>query len=158
MTAEQLSERNRKVLVGLDPMFAEKASGWYAEMEERGVLLLVEGTRTMERQEELWYVGRDVKSQVIGKVVTKARPGQSFHNYGRAFDWVPLTRSQEGGWIANWEDSASYAYGAALAGKHGLRPIAWESGHLEDAGFATWRELAAVHSPVSSQSKSGGEA
>lgn len=148
MTAERLAERNRKVLVGLDPVFAEKASGWYAEMQETVVLLLVEGTRTMERQAELFSQGRDREGNVVGKIATKARPGQSFHNYGRAFDWVPCVKQEPGNWIPNWEDEKAYAYGAALAGKHGLRPISWETGHLEDAAFATWRELSAECRPM----------
>jgi len=45
---------------------------------------VTEGYRSIERQNELYAQGRTVK----GKIVTKAKGGQSFHNYGVAFDVV----------------------------------------------------------------------
>jgi len=45
--------------------------------------------RTMEEQQQLWEVGRKLENGiwiVVGKTVTRARPGQSPHNYRMAFD------------------------------------------------------------------------
>lgn len=45
---------------------------------------LFQGLRTFEEQAELYAQGRTA----IGKVVTNAKPGQSWHNYGLACDFV----------------------------------------------------------------------
>jgi peptidoglycan L-alanyl-D-glutamate endopeptidase CwlK len=55
------------------------------DMAEKGYpMKLVEGYRTPERQAELYAQGRTKP----GKVVTNARAGESFHNYGVAADCV----------------------------------------------------------------------
>ena len=46
---------------------------------------IVQGTRTFEEQQALYDKGRTTP----GKPVTKARPGDSYHQYGLAFDVVP---------------------------------------------------------------------
>lgn len=45
-------------------------------------LFTIEGVRDLERQAKLWAQGRTSP----GKIVTRARPGDSIHNYGLAFD------------------------------------------------------------------------
>lgn len=40
----------------------------------------------MNDQLALWKTGRDEDGNVVGKVVTNARPGSSFHNFGLAVD------------------------------------------------------------------------
>ncbi|GAG18820.1 unnamed protein product, partial [marine sediment metagenome] len=48
-------------------------------------VLITDTLRTNARQAELYAKGRETK----GPKVTNARPGQSFHNYGVAWDAVP---------------------------------------------------------------------
>lgn len=45
-----------------------------------------QGLRTVEYQNELYAQGRTVK----GLIVTKAKGGESAHNYGCATDWYPF--------------------------------------------------------------------
>jgi hypothetical protein len=45
----------------------------------------VQGTRTFAQQQAVYDQGRTAP----GSVVTKARPGDSYHQYGLAFDVVP---------------------------------------------------------------------
>jgi peptidoglycan L-alanyl-D-glutamate endopeptidase CwlK len=64
------------------------------------------GTRTFEQQEELYAKGRDKAGDIvdISKVVTYARGGQSYHNWGLAFDLAFLING-EWSWAKNndWE-------------------------------------------------------
>lgn len=46
---------------------------------------LVQGTRLMSEQEKIYTQGRTAP----GRIVSRARPGDSFHNYGLAVDIVP---------------------------------------------------------------------
>lgn len=45
----------------------------------------MQGTRTFSEQQVIYDQGR----VTAGKIVTKARPGDSYHQYGLAFDAVP---------------------------------------------------------------------
>lgn len=127
----------------LKPDFAAKAHAWFDACVQAGLLpYIYEGYRSNERQNELYAQGRTAP----GKIVTNAMAGQSFHNYGYAFDWVPLRRVDKAAdmYEAMWVDNASYAKGNALAHGFGMRSLSWEQPHLEDARFANWRELAAL--------------
>ncbi len=57
------------------------------QAEDEGLDLLVTCTRrTLSEQEALYAQGRTTP----GKIVTRAKPGQSAHNYGLAVDCVPM--------------------------------------------------------------------
>lgn len=56
-----------------------------AEMERLGhAVRIVEGFRTLEKQTQLYNQGRTTP----GSIVTNAKAGESFHNYGVAVDFV----------------------------------------------------------------------
>lgn len=47
------------------------------------------GLRTVDEQHELYMKGRSKESVLLGeRIVTNAKPGESFHNYGMASDWT----------------------------------------------------------------------
>lgn len=80
-------EQNAEAISHLHP--AAQHMAWMAidELEFVGEdCLISDTTRTVEEQENLWRQGRTRP----GKIVTDARGGQSFHNYGLAFDVVPV--------------------------------------------------------------------
>jgi peptidoglycan L-alanyl-D-glutamate endopeptidase CwlK len=54
------------------------------ELPDNVMVRVTYGTRTFAEQDALYQQGR----KKPGKIVTKAKPGQSFHNYGLAFDFV----------------------------------------------------------------------
>jgi peptidoglycan L-alanyl-D-glutamate endopeptidase CwlK len=59
--------------------------------KNEGVEILVTSTlRTFEEQAELYAIGRTKP----GKIVTNAKPGQSWHNFGLVFDVVPLVNGK----------------------------------------------------------------
>lgn len=66
---------------------AEKARAFFAACAARNVAVLCTCTlRTREEQAALWAQGRTTP----GRIVTWAKPGTSLHEFGRAFDVVPL--------------------------------------------------------------------
>ena len=78
-TIENLGSLNKKALAKLEPFVAaaEKA------MEAKGVAVeVISGLRSWSAQAALYAQGRTKP----GRIVTKARPGSSWHNYGLAID------------------------------------------------------------------------
>jgi len=72
---------------GLIPDVRSKVEQWHAACLARGVEMLVYCTlRTAAEQETLYAKGRTAP----GPKVTNALPWQSWHQYGRAIDAVPL--------------------------------------------------------------------
>lgn len=71
----------------LHPTLGQKVKQLTAAAQAENLdVLLIEGFRSFERQQELYDQGRTVP----GTIVTNARPGQSWHNYGLAADMVFL--------------------------------------------------------------------
>ena len=94
----------------------------------------------MEEQSALYQKGRTDGSK---KIVTKARPGESYHNYGLAFDWVPLKRTAKNAdlWVANWDDETAFRLGEHVGLSFGLVGISWETGHLQTSKYKSWRDI-----------------
>ena len=69
--------------------------------------------------------------------MTNAKGGQSFHNYARAIDFVPVKDGQTA-----WDDTATYLKAQKIGQEFGLRALSWELPHLEDSNYADWHELA----------------
>jgi peptidoglycan L-alanyl-D-glutamate endopeptidase CwlK len=75
----------------LHPLVAEKARQLIELARTDGIEILVTSTlRTFEEQAELFAIGRTRP----GKKVTNAKPGASWHNFGLAFDVVPLVNGK----------------------------------------------------------------
>lgn len=70
-------------------------------LELEGVHIRVtQGLRSWTEQMNLWLKGRDIQGNVIdaNKVVTKARPGYSWHQFGLAVDVVPIDAVGQPDW------------------------------------------------------------
>jgi peptidoglycan L-alanyl-D-glutamate endopeptidase CwlK len=71
----------------LHPVVAEKARQLIELCKAEGIDLRVTSTlRTLAEQAELYAQGRTKP----GQIVTQAKPGQSWHNWGLAFDVAPF--------------------------------------------------------------------
>jgi peptidoglycan L-alanyl-D-glutamate endopeptidase CwlK len=78
----------------------------------QGIDILVYCTyRDEEAQAELYAQGRSKP----GRIVTNARPGQSWHNHRCAFDFVPMIAGKPA-----WNDAALYDKCGAIAESVGL--------------------------------------
>lgn len=140
ITLQKATEISQEKIATLQVDFGARAKTWFEEAVKAGITpYIYEGFRTNERQNQLYDIGRIAP----GTIVTHAKGGQSFHNYGRAFDWVPLRRAEkaEGMYEANWDEEDDYAKGQMIASQLGMRAISWETPHLEDASFENWHEL-----------------
>lgn len=74
-------------LAVLHPIFRPKAEAFLKAANTAGLDVLVYCTlRTMQEQADLYAQGRTKP----GRIITNARPGQSAHNFGLAFDGAPL--------------------------------------------------------------------
>lgn len=82
----------------LQPAVQPIALSFLERCEAAGVPCeLVQGTRTFAEQQAVFDQGR----ATAGPIVTKARPGDSYHQYGLAFDVVPTVYKD----MANWNPS-----------------------------------------------------
>jgi len=69
----------------LDPEFRRKLDVFEAKLRENGIQVkLVSGYRSQEEQDQLYAQGRTMP----GKIVTNARGGYSWHNFGLAADYA----------------------------------------------------------------------
>lgn len=73
------------------------AKAFIAACRYQGIDILITSTyRDIESQNELYAQGRTKP----GKKVTNAKGGQSFHNFGVAFDFVPIVNGKP-----SWNDA-----------------------------------------------------
>jgi len=64
-----------------------------AQLESEGFNIQVtQALRSYEEQQAFWNLGRDAQGNVVDstKIVTKAPPGYSWHNFGLAVDLCPI--------------------------------------------------------------------
>lgn len=91
---------------------------------------IFEAYRTPQRQAYLYAQGRTRP----GKIVTKARAWESYHQYGIAADFVlridnTWSWRSDGRWRNAWKDLHT------IGRKNGLEPLSWELPHLQIANL-----------------------
>ena len=139
-TLLEAGSRTLKNIDTLEVRFQRQVRGWLNEMVASKITPLIYcGRRTMEEQSGLYAKGRTKP----GKIVTKAKPGQSYHNYGLAFDWVPLkaTPKNKDLYMADWSNNIAYKLGEKVGVSFELAAISWETGHLQTSKYASWRDI-----------------
>lgn len=103
----------------LHPAVREEAGRIYADicsaMPAGVVCRFTHTLRTNAEQDALFAIGRTKP----GKIVTNAKGGQSYHNYGLAIDFVLLVNGQ-----VSWAVDKNWAAVIAIFESYG-----WESGH-----------------------------
>jgi peptidoglycan LD-endopeptidase CwlK len=81
----ECKDHNEKMLKGLTPETRAAAEKFLKAASDSGIEIWVNsGYRSIEDQDKLYAQGRTTP----GKIVTKAKGGQSNHNFGRAIDIV----------------------------------------------------------------------
>lgn len=140
ISLKRAEEISREKIATLHKDFRAHALAWYEARLCAGAHVLVyEGIRSHDRQDQLYAIGRTAP----GRVVTNARGGQSWHNYGMAIDWVPLKPAEKADnmFEADWNNEAAYKAGNEAAIDHSMRSLSWEAPHLEFTFYKTWHEL-----------------
>jgi hypothetical protein len=139
-TLAEISNRTLKTIATLEANFQRRVRQWLDEMVQTGIRPLIYcGFRSFEEQLALFAQGRTKP----GRIVTKAKPGESYHNYGLAFDWVPVkpTAKDPKLFSADWNDATAYKVGEQCGHTFDLASISWETGHLQDDRYKTWRDI-----------------
>ncbi|MEK8215487.1 M15 family metallopeptidase [Paenibacillus sp. FSL L8-0463] len=87
LTLDQVKLKSHKHLIGLHPVLAAATVALIERCYARGVnIIITQGLRTIEEQNALYAQGRTKP----GKIVTNAKGGSSYHNFGLAIDFVLL--------------------------------------------------------------------
>lgn len=95
MTLNELLEKAKKKLEGVHPVVKEKALKLVENSYKRGVCIAItQGYRSIEEQNELYAQGRTKP----GKIVTNAKGGDSYHNYGLAIDFCLIINDKQYVW------------------------------------------------------------
>src|SRR5690348_1452134 len=102
----KIHELNETRLLGLMPMLIDKSRQLIADCRKGGFdILITQGLRSFADQDKYYAQGRTTP----GNVVTYAKAGESWHNYGCAIDIVPLTALGKSDWDAehpSWSKAA----------------------------------------------------
>jgi len=116
----------------LHPVFRQKIDDLLALLAEEQIpFRLFEGFRSPERQQYLYAQGRSRP----GLIVTKARPGASYHHqYGLAGDFV-LFENGEWSWDTSGEKARYWQRLQEIGKTLGLEPLSFEMPHLQLAGL-----------------------
>jgi RHS repeat-associated protein len=107
--ATALSANNITHLNSLDPITVDKATTMISNLVNNGVNIeIVSSFRTVEKQDELYQIGRDENGNRIPgeSITTSAKGGESFHNYGKAID-VEVYNVNDGKWSKDWDFNGS---------------------------------------------------
>lgn len=141
---------NSRKLEDLHPKVQALAKQLETECEKAGIDLLFTSTyRDNESQDELYKIGRTVpgadKSQrrPMGRIVTNAKAGQSYHNHRVAFDVVPVVNGK-----AVWGDKLVWKRIGEIGQKLGLTWAgAWinfkEMPHFQYTEGLKWQDFKA---------------
>ena len=138
----------------LHPKLRGEIPGILAEISEvltgRSMFRITFGLRTFAEQDALYKQGRTKP----GQIVTKAKAGQSLHNYGFALDFAFVIDGKEASWDEHkdWDNDkiADWMEVVAIFEKHG-----WEWGgrsktlhdgpHFQKTFGHDWPDLLALH-------------
>jgi peptidoglycan L-alanyl-D-glutamate endopeptidase CwlK len=135
-------------LMKIHPAMRERVERLMEALQQREVpMRLFEAYRAPERQAHLFAKGRDAAGNVIGKVVTHARPWQSYHQYGLAVDCV-IAKAGVDPWETATEDAKAWwrTY-HEVAQQLGLERLSFELPHVQLAELKTSGLLAGEYPP-----------
>jgi peptidoglycan L-alanyl-D-glutamate endopeptidase CwlK len=122
----------------LHPLFQSRAREFLIAAKAAGLdVLLYCGYRSREEQDELYAQGRTK----LGKIVTNARAGFSAHNYGLAFDAVPIVYGKPA-----WDDHAAWETYGNVAASVGLEWAGtWQSfKEFPHVQMPNWKSVAGL--------------
>lgn len=137
-----MDTRSLNNLNTLHPKFRPIAIAAWLEaqeaMPENVQIIVIQGLRTFDESNKLYAQGRSV----AGPIVTKASAGQSYHNYGLAFDFAMVTNGKDDYTVGpNWlkvvsimESHGMYWGGHFPDGQH-------DDPHFENRYGYNWRTL-----------------
>lgn len=131
---------NSRKIEDLHPHVAKLCKEFVAKCDEAGIDVLITSTyRDHASQAAIYAQGRTAP----GKKVTNAKPGQSWHNWRVAFDFVPIVNGK-----AQWNDLKTFEKCGLIAESLGLEWAGrWtrfrEMAHCQYTGGLTLKDFQA---------------
>lgn len=136
----KLDDRSAKTIATLLPQLRERATKLVELAAEKGIIIkIISGLRSYEEQDELYAQGRTKP----GKVVTKAKGGQSWHNHGCAFDIGVFEGSDYLGESPYYDDVGEL--GESIGLEWGGRWKFKDDPHFQDTNGKTLAQAQALH-------------
>ena len=118
-------------LEDLTPGTMTRAKAFIAACTDAGIDVLIYCTlRGIEEQNKLYAQGRTTP----GKIVTNAKGGESWHNVGGAFDFVPMIAGKP-----QWNDKALYTKCGEIAELVGLEWAGRWKGKIRETAHCQYR-------------------
>lgn len=129
-------------IAGLHPKVRDDFSNFITEAEDalNITIRVTQGMRTFAEQQELFDLGRTKP----GKIVTKAKPGSSYHQYGLAVDLVELIGDGVD-WNYDMKKLVPYATKYNIAWGGDFPGNFKEFPHFEKHFSINWRQLLLLH-------------
>ncbi|UPK44016.1 M15 family metallopeptidase [Paenibacillus pabuli] len=91
-------------ITGLHPVVAESEKLLVRKTARRGIeIVITHGFRSIEEQDALYNQGRSI----AGNIVTNAKGGESYHNYGLAIDFALRTPEGDVVWDMERDDNGN---------------------------------------------------
>ena|SRR5205809_1787866 len=137
MSQQKYDQRTEANIATLQTDFADRVRLWVAEARRQGLNPLIHfGARSVAKQRELH------DAFINHRGPRAVAPEQSYHCFGRAFDWVNITDPDGGEKGLAFDDDKAYAKGTKLAEQFDIRGIGdIDNDHLQDAKFPTFADL-----------------
>lgn len=130
---------NSRAIDDLNPVVAKKCRAFIAACKRENIDVLITSTfRDMESQAQIYAQGRSRP----GRIVTHAKPGQSWHNFRLAFDFVPIRDGK-----AMWNDARTFKRCRQIGESLGLEGLDFEMAHLQWRGGLTLAQARAGVEP-----------
>lgn len=144
-----MDERSLSNLNTLHPKFKPSAiQAWteaQAAMPDNVQIIVIQGLRSFAESDALYAQGRTAP----GPIVTKAAAGQSYHNYGLAFDFLMLTNGKEDSIVGpNWMKVVSIMKEAGMEWGGNFPEGFHDNPHFENRYGYNWRDLLALHNAI----------
>lgn len=129
----KVSERNKQNIAKLHPLVQNLAWQFIEACNAKNICVLIYSTlRSYDEQQKLWQQGRDENGNKIGKTVTNAKPGYSWHNFGLAWDCVVVKNGK-----ADWSQE-SYKKIGPIGQQLGM---AWGANQKHGGNYKTINDM-----------------
>lgn len=141
-----MDQRSLDNLNTLHPKFRQSAiNAWTkakAAMPSNVQIIVIEGMRSFAESDAIYQQGRTTP----GPIVTKAAAGQSYHNYGLAFDFSMITDGKADYIIGpHWMQVVSIMEAAGMFWGGNFPEGFHDNPHFENRFGFNWRALLAKH-------------
>lgn len=141
-----IDARSQAAIDTLHPKWRDKvAQTWalaQAAMPINVQIVIVQGLRTFAESDAIYQQGRTKP----GPIVTKAQAGQSYHNYGLAFDFAMITDGKDDETVGpNWLKVVAIMKGAGMAWGGEFPEGFHDNPHFENRFGYNWRDLLVKH-------------